>query len=173
MFEELTAYIPKLQEGQFGEWIVDTNNDGSPEHPIQFPFVNYIESVTAFMKAVYRFVDTHQAMDIRNYSAILEEADLKWDYTIMSNADVTDLTGRTVMALILGAIRADRFCEGTLLRFLNEGHIIKWLQRLKQIDLEAEEKPEAPSLVQRWLDDDDPFGLADGSPIPDEEDAGV
>jgi hypothetical protein len=77
-------------------------------------------------------------MDIRNYSAILEEAGLKWDYTVMSNADVTGLTGRTLMALILGAIRADRFCEGTLLSFFNEGHIIKWLQRLKQIDLGTE-----------------------------------
>ncbi len=111
---------------------------GSLEHPIQFPFVNYSESVTAFVKAVYRFVDTHPAMDIRNYSAILEEAGLKWDYTVMSNADVTGLTGRTLMALILGAIRADRFCEGTLLSFFNEGHIIKWLQRLKQIDLGTE-----------------------------------
>ena len=138
MFEEITAYIPKLQEGQFGEWIVDTKNDGSPEHPIQFPFVNYSESVTAFVKAVYQYVDTHPAMDLRTYSAILEEAGLKWDYSVMSNADVTDLTGRTVMALILGAIRADRFCEGTLLSFFNDGHIMKWLQRLKQIDQETE-----------------------------------
>lgn len=140
MFEELTAFIPKLQVGQFGVWIVDTKNDGSLEHPIQFPFVNFNNTVTAFVEAVYWFVDTHKAMDLRNYSAILEEAGLKWDYNVMSNADVTDLTGRTVMALILGAIRADRFCEGTLLRFFNEGHIVKWLQRLKQIDQEAEEK---------------------------------
>jgi hypothetical protein len=140
MFEELTVFIPKLQEGQFGEWIVDTQNDGSAEHPIQFPFVNFNNTVTAFVEAMYRFVDAHPAMDLQNYIAILEEAGLKWDYTIMSNTNVTDLTGRTVMALIIGTIRADRFCEGTLLSFFNEGHIIKWLQRLKQIDQEAEGK---------------------------------
>ena len=146
MFEELTAYIPKLQEGQFGEWIVDTQNDGSPEHPIQFPFVNFNNTVTAFVEVVYRFVDTHPAMELRNYSATLEEAGLKWDYNVMSNADVTGLTGRTVMALILGAIRADRFCEGTLLSFFNEGHIIKWLQRLRQIDQEAENNERGPAI---------------------------
>ena len=52
----------------------------------------------------------------------------------MSKADVTDMSSRTVMALILGAIRADRFVEGTLLKFLDEGHIMKWLLRLKRID---------------------------------------
>ncbi len=65
MFEKLTAFIPKLQEGQFGEWIVDTKNDGSPEHPIQFPFVNFNNTVTAFVEAVYQFVDTRPAMELR------------------------------------------------------------------------------------------------------------
>ena len=40
----------------------------------------------------------------------------------------------------------------------------------------TEEKPKVPSLIQRWLDDDDPFGTVDGSPIPDEageEDADI
>lgn len=134
MFEKLTAFIPKLKEGQFGEWIVDTQNDGSPEHPIQFPFIIYGKTVTDFVEAVYRFADTHPDMEVKSYGEILEEAGLKWDYGVMSKADVTDMSGRTVMALILGAIRADRFVEGTLLRFLDEGHIMKWLLRLKRID---------------------------------------
>lgn len=33
----------------------------------------------------------------------------------------------------------------------------------------TEEKQEVPSLIQRWLDDDDPFGTADGEPIPDDD----
>ena len=38
------------------------------------------------------------------------------------------------MALIVGAIRADRFCEGALLSFFNNGCIIKRLERLEIID---------------------------------------
>ncbi|MCR4578056.1 MAG: DUF6508 domain-containing protein [Clostridiales bacterium] len=134
MFEALTAFIPKLKEGGFGEWVVDIQNDGSPEHPIRFPFIDYGKAVTDFMEAVYRFIDTHPAMELRSYSEILEEAGLKWNYAAMSKADVTDMDGRTVMALILGAIRADRFVDGTLLSFLKKGHIVKWLLRLERID---------------------------------------
>ncbi len=35
---------------------------------------------------------------------------------------------------IVGAIRAERFCDGALLGFLENGCVVKWLERLKQID---------------------------------------
>ena len=38
------------------------------------------------------------------------------------------------MALIIGAIRAERFCNGALLGFFKDGSITKWLSRLKEID---------------------------------------
>ena len=38
------------------------------------------------------------------------------------------------MALIIGAVRAERFCDGALLDFLDTGCILKWLQRLEEID---------------------------------------
>ena len=34
----------------------------------------------------------------------------------------------------LGIIRAERFCEGTLLDFCKNGCIAKWLLRLQEID---------------------------------------
>ena len=44
------------------------------------------------------------------------------------------LDAQCIIALILGAIRADRFGEGTLLAFLKDGFITKWLERLKTLD---------------------------------------
>lgn len=38
------------------------------------------------------------------------------------------------MALIIGAIRAERFCNGALLGSFEDGSIRKWLERLKEID---------------------------------------
>ena len=35
----------------------------------------------------------------------------------MSGADVSELDGQAVMALLLGAVRAERFCDGALLGF--------------------------------------------------------
>ena len=52
----------------------------------------------------------------------------------MSGADVSDFGGRTVMALLPGAVRAERFCDGALLGFLEDGSIIRWLLRLREID---------------------------------------
>lgn len=41
-FEKLTKYIPLLDQTEIGNWVIDTENDGTIEHPIQFPFVAYI-----------------------------------------------------------------------------------------------------------------------------------
>ena len=52
----------------------------------------------------------------------------------MSEADVSNADGKLVMALLVGALRADRFCEGALLGFLKDGSVARWLERLKEID---------------------------------------
>ena len=52
----------------------------------------------------------------------------------MSGTDVSELDGRAVMALLLGAVRAERFCDGALLGFFGDGSMRRWLLRLKEID---------------------------------------
>ena len=39
MFENLTKYLTEFSQGEFGSWVVDYENDGTPEHPIQIPHV--------------------------------------------------------------------------------------------------------------------------------------
>jgi len=34
----------------------------------------------------------------------------------------------------MGAVRAERFCDGALKEFVENGSITKWLERLKEID---------------------------------------
>ncbi len=34
----------------------------------------------------------------------------------------------------MGAIRAERFCDGALLSFFKDGYMLKWLKRLKALD---------------------------------------
>lgn len=41
MYESLTKYLDEFTGAEFGTWIIDKKNDGTPEHPLQFPFVNY------------------------------------------------------------------------------------------------------------------------------------
>lgn len=134
MYESLTALIPVLKTDNFGEWIVDKENDGTPEHPIPFPFVNYGEVVRELEKEIYAFEEQHPDFGLKRYSDILNENGIEWGLDSMQKADVSNLDGRSVMALLLGAVRAERFCDGALLDFCEKGSVTKWLERLKEID---------------------------------------
>ena len=133
-FENLIKYLPLLEDDNIGTWIIDRENDGTPEHPIQMPFVNYSEIVHHFIKDVYDFEEKNKDFELTRYGEILEKNGLEWGSKSMSEADVSSLDGQCVMALIMGAIRAERFCDGALLGLFKDGSIKKWLERLKEID---------------------------------------
>lgn len=138
MFEELTAILPMLQQSEFGKVIYDTKNDGTYEHPKHWPYIVYNNAVEELIKATYSFVDEHIEMDLTNYEDILKDAGIQYSARSLRNIDVSNHNGNTVMAMIVGILRADRFVDGTLLEFCNNGCIEKWLLRLKQIDEESE-----------------------------------
>lgn len=133
-FKNLIKYLPLLEDDNFGTWIIDRENDGTPEHPIQMPFVNYSEMVHNFIKDVYDFEEKNKDFELTRYGEILEKNGLEWGSKSMSEADVSYLDGQCIMALIIGAVRAERFCDGALLGFFKDGSIKKWLERLKEID---------------------------------------
>ena len=133
-FAELTKYLPLLKNDNIGSWIIDHENDGTPEHPIQMPFVNYSEMVHRFIDDVYDFSDNNKDFELTRYGEILERNGLEWGSKSMSEADVSSLDAQCVMALIMGAVRAERFCDGALLGFFKDGSIRRWLERLKALD---------------------------------------
>lgn len=135
-YEKMTKYIPFISNSPFGEWIIDNKNDGTTENPIQMPFVNYSDMVRGFMSDVYQFEKEHEDFELNRYVDILKEHGIEWGQESMLKADVNDLSGKTIMALIMGAVRAERFCEGTLFTFFEEGAILKWLECLQRIDNE-------------------------------------
>ena len=132
-FENLIKYLPLLEDDNFGAWVIDRENDGTPEHPIQMPFVNYSEMVHHFIEDVYDFSENNKDFKLTRYGEILEKNGLEWGSRSMSEADVSALDGQCVMALIMGAVRAERFCDGALLGFFKDGSIRKWLLRLKKL----------------------------------------
>ncbi|MDD2447449.1 MAG: DUF6508 domain-containing protein [Tissierellia bacterium] len=133
-FDILTKYIPIIQLDSIGEWVVDKENDGTPEHPIQMLFVNYSEMVNKFIDDVYIFEESNKDMELTRYGDILKDNGLEWGSESMKNADVSNLNAQCVIALIMGAVRADRFSEGTLLNFFKNGFILKWLERLNSME---------------------------------------
>lgn len=137
MYESLTKYLDEFTGAEFGTWIIDKKNDGTPEHPLQFPFVNYSCVVDHFIDDVYSFVDNHEEMGLHNYIKILEDNGIKWSWEPMVKAEVDNLDAKCVVALIYGAIRAERFCDGAILAFLKDGTIVRWLKRLKTLDADG------------------------------------
>ena len=133
-FDILVKYIPIIQADGIGEWVVDKENDGTPEHPIQMPFVDYSEMVHNFIDDVYAFEESNKDMELTRYGDILKDNGLEWDSESMENADVSNLNAQCVLALIMGAVRAERFCDGALLDFFKSGCILKWLERLNSIE---------------------------------------
>jgi len=135
----LTKYIGKIMASEsFGEWVVDRENDGTPEHPIQWPFVNYSGLVSAFETEFYQFHHVHPEYSLAEYTKILEKNGLKWDVDEMCAADIQSLDEQCILALIMGAVRAEHFSDGVLLGFFKDGSIEKWLKRLKDIDWQRE-----------------------------------
>lgn len=134
MYEKLTSLLEDIKTDSIGEWIVDKENDGSPEHPIHFPFVTYSECVNRFEHEVYAFEEANPEYGLHRYGEILKSHGIEWGSRTMKMADVSKLSGRTVMALLMGAVRAERFCDGALKVFFEDGDIEKWLTRLKEID---------------------------------------
>lgn len=135
MFESLTKHLPAIENAEgFGNWVVDRESKGTMNNPIKMPYANYGTTVADVEQAIYDFVDKHPEYELTHYRDILERNGLEWGSQAMSGADVSELDGQAVMALLLGAVRAERFCDGALLGFFEDGSMRRWLLRLKEID---------------------------------------
>ncbi|MCL2387970.1 MAG: DUF6508 domain-containing protein [Defluviitaleaceae bacterium] len=137
-FETLTKYIGKFDTADsLGEWIIDTKNDGTLENPRHMSWVNYTDLVIAFKREFYQFSKDNPEYELSQYSTILQANGLKWSKNEIRSIEADKLDAKCILALIMGAVRADRFSEGALLGFLKDGNISNWLKRLKDIDKKA------------------------------------
>ena len=98
------------------------------------PFVDYFKMVHNFIDDVYKFDVNNKDMDLTSYGDILEQNGFAWGTESMKSADILNLNAQCVFALIMGAVRAGRFCDGALLDFFESGSVLKLLERLKTID---------------------------------------
>ena len=134
-FESLTKYLPSLDTDSIGEWILDQENDGSPEHPKQMPYIRYTQMVNKFISDVVDITITNKELDIFSCIAILNQNNINYrNSKAMSETDVSKLGADCVFSLFVGAIQMERFCDGVLSSFFKNGSIRKWLERLKEID---------------------------------------
>ena len=128
MYESLTRFIPVMEKDLFGVWT--GGRDGGP------PRVIYSWNVRALAEAVFCFAEDHCREYMEDFLRALEKHRITWSRKSMKNADVSALDGRTVYALLRGAVRAEKECPGALLYFCMSGCVVRWLRRLREIDEE-------------------------------------
>ena len=129
MFEVLTNYIERIKDNPIGEWI-DKASDGTA----CMSFVRYSEVVRRLEQAVYNFKDEHPEYELARYGWIMEKSGIDPGKGVVSTVDVSEKNAQCVLALIIGAFRAERFCDGALMSTFENGSMERWLRRLKEID---------------------------------------
>ena len=133
-YSVLTKYINLLENDNAGEWIVDKGNDGSAERPIQLPFVIYSITVDKLADDIYKFAKESDEIVPSKYAEILQANGIEWNSDSMIKADVSVLDAQCILALLIASLRAERFCDGALLGFIESGAVTRWLKRLQELD---------------------------------------
>ena len=137
-YKSLTDYIPRLQNIEYGKRYPEKQmGDGTLEKPFQMPYVEYPEVIYELERDIYLFEERNPHYELKAYHSTLVENNIDWEDRSMENVDVSNLEAKVVLALLLGAFRAERFCDGAIKEFLEKGCIQRWLERLKEIEDQA------------------------------------
>lgn len=132
-FDRLINLIEPLEKDNFGEWIVDREHKGTMDDPIHFPFPVYSDVVNELIHAVYEVEEKYPEYGLNQYGQILNNHGIEWGDRSMKVADVSEMDIQGVLALLMGMVRSERFCDGSIMDFLKSGVVLKWLERLKEI----------------------------------------
>lgn len=89
-----------------------------------------------FVAALYQFCEAHPEYEHTNYRSTLEKNGVQWGAKTMAEADVSNMDATGVIALLIGADRAERFCDGAFQEFIENGSIARWLERLAELGKE-------------------------------------
>ena len=133
-YSALTKYINLLKNDNAGEWTCDKENDGSSERPIHVPFVSYSIAVNNLADDIYKFAKESDEIVPSKYAEIIQANGIEWGYDSMMKADASGLDAQCILALLIASLRAERFCDGALLEFIERGAAIRWLKRLQELD---------------------------------------
>lgn len=134
MFGELTAYIPDLEKGEFGDWTEQTG-DGSPENPYTFCHIEYSKPVEGLIEAIFRFGREHgEEMKLIFYPDIMDEIGERCPGKELTDVDVSLLDGRLTVGLLLIVLSLCRFNDSLFLDLCKSGTVLRCLQHLKEID---------------------------------------
>lgn len=111
MFEGLTKYIPDLEKGEKAK-----------------------RSISKLEDAVYVFDHNHSECGLKYYRDILKSQGVNVENMSLGEVDVSGLSWLGVMALLYATAQEERRSCGALEARYKDGSLLRWLERLKEID---------------------------------------
>lgn len=131
----LTDYIKELTNIEYGKW---SSGETDSDDTMVMPSVSYNSAVYRFLFDFELFIAKKTDIIHHNYEDVLKQAKIKNNIQDFYNTDINILSSDVILAMIIGILRKDRFCEGILLEAFDNGIILKWLKRIKEIDKKEE-----------------------------------
>lgn len=132
-YQDLTAFIPLLEkEKNFGEWIgsepVEIKRDEEGNIlPYVAPYVRYSLVSQQFINVV-----SHYHTGIHRDS--MKESALEYTEANLQIENVDKLPLDIVVYYIRKVVQNERYRDGCVLEYMQNGLILKWLKRLKELD---------------------------------------
>lgn len=135
-YAALTKYLILLEDDTYGER--DCGEQGTAQTPreehetAQAGTVRYSAVVNAFIEDAEAFFCAHDEACPGEFD-LARKTDC-YAYSFAGKINPAILDARSVLALLYGVLRAERFCPGTLLELLRDGTVTGWLLRLRDLD---------------------------------------
>ena len=124
MYESITSYLGKLKPAE----IVPPKKTGENSFIMGYP--RYDEVVSELMHKMYDVVPNGG----QNYDKVVYKNTGVDCHEDLSKIDISNLDGETILFIIFSVIRDERFCDGLVSSYIQNGAMDKWLSRLKEID---------------------------------------
>ena len=119
-YSSITKYLPKFAEGDFGY---------EPEQPTMGDVFRFRDWVNDFLADYHKLTQHYKKADMTDYLSLMPEP---------GSRPVETYSEVEAMATIMGAIRAERFCDGALSGAMLDGLIEGCLRVLEKADSEPE-----------------------------------
>ncbi len=122
--EKLTDYIKQLKDIDKIRWESTVSDKGIRS----FPFPVYPKAVIEFQDAFY---SSDKFKDF-NYKNNMNENG--WYDIDKMEKDIPSMTKNNIATCITAIIRGEKFCDGRIAQFIENGILVKLLERLNEIE---------------------------------------
>lgn len=128
-YQRLTNYIKIFSDTYCaGKWMIGGEKSEGDARPIRIPFVEYDTKIYDFTRDMNGFMDQQYDKTLDNWGVNPQGK--------KESIDVTEADDKEVLALITYVIRSERFCDGEMKSVVESGTMKRWLERLREIDLQ-------------------------------------